>query len=221
MCKLSEIKLTPLVLPYPACSSSNKLPVICVCRGFPMLKYVVIAVFSICALPCFATAQDCGCGGSTVMAAPMMGAPMDMGAPMMDMGAPMDMGVSSDCGCGEPVADCGCAPEPSCAPRTRKKLTLTKVSKEVCRLKRVCTTDCCGCPKSKLVRVKKTVCRTKLTCVDVPRKERSCCLGSRLKGLFSGGCGCRAQADPCGCDAPVADCGCGQAAPVADCGCGS
>ena len=181
-----------------------------------MLKYVVVAVFSIFALPCFANAQDCGCGG-TVMAAPAMD------APMMHMSAPMEMGVASDCGCdAAPVADCGCAPEPTCcAPRTRKKLVLTKVSKEVCRLKRVCSTDCCGCPTSKLVRVKKTVCRNKLTCVEVPRKERSCCLGSRLKGMFSGGCGCDAPADPCGCEAPVADCGCGQAAPVADCGCGS
>ena len=214
-----------------------------------MLKYVVVAVFSICALPCFASAQSGSRMAAPVAAAPMvdagaqyapveMGTPVQMGAPV-EMGAPMDagsydmgsgyaMGGTSDCGCGQPapVADCGCG-EPvadcGCAPRTRKKLTLTKVSKEVCRLKRVCTTDACGCPKREWVKVKKTVCRNKLTCIDVPARERSgCCLGSRLKGLFSGGCGCRAQADDCGCDAaPVADCGCGEvAAPVADCGCG-
>jgi len=50
-----------------------------------MLKYVVVAVFSICVLPCFAAAQDCGCSGESVMAAPMV----------------------SDCGC-------EAAPEPSC-----------------------------------------------------------------------------------------------------------
>ena len=220
-----------------------------------MLKYVVVAVFSICALPCFAHAQSGSRMAAPAVAAPTMAAPtmaapsmgvqvMDapamggqvvdapamggqvMDAPMSQMSAPYEMGGSdcgcgapapvADCGCGEPVADCGCAP------RTRKKLTLTKVSKEVCRLKRVCTTDCCGCPKKEWVRVKKTVCRTKLSCVEVPRKERSCCLGGRLKGMMSriGSCGCKAQADDCGCGEPVADCGCGEPAPVADCGCG-
>ena len=205
-----------------------------------MLKYVVVAVFSICALPCFVNAQS----GSRSVAAPVMATPvMDapaasfqtMDAPMGSsmMGQPVVMsdmgGMSSDCGCGAaaPVADCGCdAPvaDCGCAPRTRKKLVLTKVCKEVTRCKRVCTTDCCGCPKKEWVKVKKTVTRNKLTCVDVPRRERcGCSLGSRMKGLFSG-CGCKAQADPCGCEAPVADdCGCGASAPapVADCGCGS
>ena len=173
-----------------------------------MIKYVVVAVFSICALPCFAAAQDCGCGGDVVV----------------------DTGVSSDCGCG--------APEPSCcAPRTRKKLSLTRVQKQVCRRTRVCSTDCCGCPTSKIVRQQKTVCRPKLTLVDAPARERCCrsrnrCSGGCLKGLLSrigsGGCGggCGAAAD-CGCGA-AADCGCGaaadcgcDAAPVADCGCGN
>ena len=170
-----------------------------------MLKYVV-AVFSICVLPCFVAAQDCGCGDS-VMAAP----------------------VVSDCGCdAAPVADCGCeAPEPSCcAPRTRKRLALTMESRQVCRLKRVCSTDCCGCPKSKLVRSSKTVCRPKLSLVDAPARERCCCAGGRLRGLvgrlgnLGGGCGCGAPAADCGCEAPVADCGC-EAAPVSDCGCGN
>ena len=172
-----------------------------------MIKYVVVAIFSICALPCFAAAQDCGCGGGVAVAAPVV-----------------DMGVVSDCGCG--------APAPSCnAPRTRKKLSLTMVPKEVCRMKRVCGTDCCGCPTSKMVRQKKTVSRPKLSLVDAPARERCrCnCLGSRLKGVLSrigsagcgGGCGAAAPAGDCGCDAaPVADCGC-DAAPVADCGCGS
>ena len=161
-----------------------------------MIKYVVVPIFSICALPCFAAAQDCGCGAAPVV----------------------DMGISSDCGCG--------APEPSCcAPRTRKKLSLTMVSREVCRMKRVCGTDCCGCPTSKIVRQKKTVSRPKLSLVDAPARERCrCnCLGSRLKGMMSrigsagcgGGCG-----GGCGAAAPAGDCGC-DAAPVADCGCGS
>ena len=166
-----------------------------------MLKYVVVAVFSICVLPCFAAAQDCGCGGESVMAAPM-------------------------------VSDCGCeaAPEPSCcAPRTRKKLSLTMESRQVCRLKRVCSTDCCGCPKSKMVRTSKTVCRPKLSLVDAPARERCGCAGGRLRGLvgrlgnLGGGCGggCGAPAADCGCDAPVADCGCEAAPMVSDCGCGS
>ena len=116
-----------------------------------MLKYVV-AVFSICILPCFATAQDCGCGAA---------APVD--APVVDMG--FEMGVS-DCGC-------DAAPEPSCcAPRTRKRLSLTMESREVCRLKRVCSTNCCGCPTSKMVRSSKTVSRPKLSLVDAPARER-------------------------------------------------
>ena len=159
-----------------------------------MLKYVVVAVFSICVLPCFAAAQDCGCEAASVI----------------DMGHSMG---SSDCGC-------NAAPEPSCcAPRTRKKLSLTMESREVCRLKRVCSTDCCGCPKSKMVRTSKTVCRPKLSLVDAPARERCCGGGGRLRGIVGrlgnlggGGCGCDA--------APAADCGC-EAAPVADCGCGS
>ena len=161
-----------------------------------MLKYVVVAVFSICVLPCFATAQDCGCGA----------------APVIDMG--YDMG-SSDCGC-------NAAPEPSCcAPRTRKRLSLTMEPRDVCRLKRVCSTDCCGCPTSKFVRSSKTVSRPKLSLVDAPARERCCCSGGRLRGMvgrlgsLGGGCG-----GGCGAPTPVADCGCGAPAPVADCGCG-
>ena len=57
--------------------------------------------------------------------------------------------------------DCGCGCEPAPAPcvKTRKRLKLVDVQKEVCRLKRVCTTDECGCSKSKLVRVKECVTR--------------------------------------------------------------
>lgn len=133
--------------------------------------------------------------------------------------------AAQDCGCSEPapVADCGCeAPvETCCAPRTRKKLALVNVQKQVCRVKRVCSTDCCGCPTSKLVREKVTVCRKKLTLVDAPARERCGCRGGRLKGLLAklgscgGGCGG-------GCDAaPADDCGCGAPAPVSDCGCGA
>ena len=63
-----------------------------------MLKYVVVAVFSICVLPCFAAAQDCGCGGSVI------------DAPVIDHG--VDAGIS-DCGCDAAPApagpSCGCA----------------------------------------------------------------------------------------------------------------
>ena len=177
-----------------------------------MLKYVVVAVFSICVLPCFAVAQDCGCGGS-IMDGPIID------APVVDHG--VDMGIS-DCGC-------DAAPAPSCgAPRTRKRLSLTMESREVCRMKRVCSTDCCGCPTSKFVRSPKTVSRPKLSMVDAPARERCCCSGGgRLRGMIGrlgsmgGGGGCGAPAADCGCEAaPVADCGC-EAAPVSDCGCGS
>ena len=67
-----------------------------------MLKYVVVAVFSILILPCFAVAQDCGCGGGSVIDG---GSFVD--APVIDHG--MDAGIS-DCGCDAAPAPAG----PSC-----------------------------------------------------------------------------------------------------------
>lgn len=119
--------------------------------------------------------------------------------------------------------DCGCGCEPAPAPciKTRKRLKLVDVQKQVCRLKRVCTTDECGCQKSKLVRVSECVTRKKLTLVDVavdPCAKRPLRgLVGRLKGIGSRGC-CDA-APSCGCDEP-APCGC-DAPAAAPCGCNS
>ncbi len=107
--------------------------------------------------------------------------------------------------------DCGCA-EPDPCQKTRKKLALVDVSREVCRLKRVCEVDACGCPTSKLTRVKECVTRKKLTLVDVPVDPCKPKLFGRLCDKLSGlGCGCKNECDPCdtGCDS---GCGCEGAA---------
>lgn len=120
--------------------------------------------------------------------------------------------------------DCGCCdPAPNPCVKTRKKLKLVEVQQEVCRLKRQCVTDECGCSRSKLVRVKETVCRKKLTVEEVPVDPCRKGLLKRLRGrLGSVGCkpdcGCAAPApEPCGCAAPEpapAPCGCGAVAPA-------
>ena len=110
-----------------------------------------------------------------------------------------------DCGCDAPVVasnpcDTCAQPKCCCQPRPRTRLKLTKVCKDVCRLKRVCTTDACGCPTTKLVKVAKKVSRLKLVRVPVePRKPRCSCL--------------RRPAKPCGCAAPAVD-------PCGNTGCG-
>ena len=169
-----------------------------------MIKYFVVAVFSVCSFPCFVAAQDCGCGGSV--------------EPVV-----VDMGASSDCGCdAAPVADCGCDAAPSCAPRTRKKLSLTTAAVNVPKLKRTCITDNCGCQRSSWTTEKRMVNVPKLTLVDAPARQRCGCAGGRLRGLV-GRLGSRIGSCGGGCDAaPADDCGCGVAEPVvADCGCGS
>lgn len=132
--------------------------------------------------------------------------------------AAMCMPVASfgqDCGC--------CEPAPAPCVKTRKKLKLVTVEQEVCRRKRVCSTDACGCPTSKIVHVKETVCRKKLTveevAVDPCRKGLLKRLRGRLGSRMSA-CGCAAPAPaPCGCAAPApAPCGCEAPAP-APCGC--
>ena len=127
------------------------------------------------------------------------------------------VGSAQDC-CGQtaapvyapaPVADC-CAPEPVCAPacppRTRKRLKLVSTTKEVCRLKRECGTDACGCPTSKLVRVKECVETKRLALVDVPvdpcKKRCFSKLRDSLKNLGKSCC----KPDPCAAPDP---CGCG------------
>jgi hypothetical protein len=99
-----------------------------------------------------------------------------------------------------------CEPDPCCA-KTRKKFTRVDTQRQVCRLKRQCVTDECGCTKKKFVRVSQTVSRKKLTRVEVPVDPcKKCCfskLGNRMKS--SGGkCGCK-KADPC-CEPAPAPC---------------
>lgn len=94
--------------------------------------------------------------------------------------------------------DCGCCePAPTCV-KTRKRLKLVDVSREVCRLKAVCVTDECGCTKRKLVRVKECVSRKRLALVDVPVDPcKRGCLGGLVDRLRS------RMARPC-CDDPCA-----------------
>ena len=109
------------------------------------------------------------------------------------------IGQAQDCGC--------CDAEPACQ-KTRKKLVLVDVSKEVCRLKRVCVTDECGCSKKKLIRVSECVTRKKLACVDVPVDpcKKSCFakLCDKLKAKCHKN-DCCDPCDTCGCDS---GCGC-------------
>lgn len=124
-----------------------------------------------------------------------------------------------DCGC-EPTPAPACCPAPAPCAKTRKKLKLVDVQQQVCRTKRVCSTDCCGCPTTKRVRVSETVTRKKLTLVDVPVDPCRQGLLKRLRGRLGnrGGSCCPAPAPaPCGCAAPApapAPCGC-DAAPAA------
>jgi len=98
----------------------------------------------------------------------------------------------ADCGCGAPVADCGCCDAtPCCCPQRTKKFEKVTYQKEVCRLRRVCVTDECGCTKSKLQRVPVCVTRTKCVRVCDPCKPKRCCR----------------KAKAC-CDCPPADCCC-------------
>lgn len=132
---------------------------------------------------------------------------------------------AQNCGCEPAPAPCCEAPAPSCAPKTRKRLKLVDTQRKVCTFKRVCTTDCCGCPKSKLVRDSKTVSGKRLALVDTPvdpcRKGLLKRLCGRVGSMRAGAsCGCAAPAPaPCGCEAPApAPCGCDAPAP-APCGC--
>lgn len=81
----------------------------------------------------------------------------------------------------EACNDC-CCPKTDCCKR-QKRFEVRCVTKEVCRLKRVCVTDECGCTRKKLMRVSTTVTRKRL--VRVNR-----------------GCGCQ---NVCGC---TCDAGC-------------
>lgn len=124
---------------------------------------------------------------------------------------------AQDCGCDPAPTPC-CEPAPAPCVKTRKRLKLVDVQQQVCRLKRVCTTDACGCPKSSLVKVQQCVTRKKLTVVETPVDPCRQGILKRLRGRLGSvgcksACGCAAPAPaPCGCDAP-APCGC-DAAPA-------
>jgi len=128
---------------------------------------------------------------------------------------PAILGVALCCPMLASAQDCGCAPvvapQPCCEPapapcvKTRKKLRLVDVTREVCVRKSVCVTDECGCTKRKTIKVKKCVPGKKLALVDVPVDpcKKNCLqkLGDRLAQLRDklNSKGCCAP-DPCGCD---------------------
>ena len=104
--------------------------------------------------------------------------------------------------------DCGCcnAPAAPCV-KNRKKLKLVDSQMQIPTLKRVCSTDQCGCSKSKLTVEKRCITRKKLTLVDAPVDPCRTGMLKRLRGRLSnmgsgGSCGCGASAPapaPCGC----------------------
>ena len=152
-----------------------------------MFKIVFPAIMCLAlCCPMVSSAQDCGC------ATP----------------APAPCCEPAPAPCCEPAPVC-CEPAPAPCVKTRKRLALVDVSRNVSRFKVVCGTDCCGCPTKKRVRVSECVTRKKLTLVDVevdPCKRGPLAkIGGRLRGLGSKLGGCCAP-DPC-CPAP-APCGC-------------
>jgi len=138
---------------------------------------------------------------------------------LVALSCPM-ISAAQDCGC--------CEPAPVCAPKTRKKLKLVDVSREVCRLKPACVTDECGCTSTKLVSVKECVTRKKLTVVDV---EVDPCKKNCFQKLREKLAECRearkaaCQPEPCCAPAPEPCCApvlepCCEPAPLpAPCGC--
>lgn len=126
---------------------------------------------------------------------------------------------AQDCGCDAPApAPCCEAPAPAPCAKTRKRLKLVDTQRQVCRTKRVCSTDCCGCPMTKRVRSSETVTRKKLVMVDTPVDPCRRGLLQRLRANRGGNCCSPAPAPaPCGCDAPApapAPCGCDAASSV-------
>ena len=108
--------------------------------------------------------------------------------------------ASAQCGCNPaPAPACCAAPAPTCcAPRQRTRLKLVKVQKQVTRCKRVCTTDCCGCPTRSRVRVQK--CVTRLALVRVPVEPRTrCCRPARTRCCPPAPTCNTCAATPCGC----------------------
>ncbi|MCP4477259.1 MAG: hypothetical protein GY818_04120 [Planctomycetaceae bacterium] len=104
------------------------------------------------------------------------------------------MAAAQDCG--------GCAEKDPCA-KTRKKIVMVQVQKEVCRLKFECVTDECGCTKRKLTRTKECVtrCRPSIVDVAVDPCKRNCL--SKIKGMIPNIRCCKP--DPCCGDAEAAE----------------
>ena len=98
--------------------------------------------------------------------------------------------------------DGGCAEKDPCA-KTRKKIVMVQVQKEVCRLKFECVTDECGCTKRKLTRTKECVtrCRPSIVEVAVDPCKRNCL--SKLKGMMPSRKCC--NPNPCCGDAAAAE----------------
>ena len=144
---------------------------------------LALAFCAMLTLPAFASAHgDCGCHSHPV-----------------STGCGCDAPCGNDCGCNtqcDPCATSCCDPCDRCD-RPRKRLRLVRVSKDVCRRQRVCTTNCCGCPTSKTVRVRKCVTRLRLKRVEVAPRSR-CKTGCNDP--------CQNQCDPCG---VAVDYGCG------------
>ena len=126
------------------------------------------------------------------------------GASMFKFVFPAILCLAFACPLVSQAQDCGCCePQPVCQ-KTRKKLVLVDTQKEVCRLKRVCVTDECGCSKKKFIKVKKCVTRKKLALIDVAvdpcKKNCLQSLAAKIRSLKpQKSCGCPAPA-PCGCN---------------------
>lgn len=103
--------------------------------------------------------------------------------------------------CCAPTPCCDAAPT-CCAPKTRKKLCLVDVQRQVCKRSFVCVTDECGCTSRQMVKTQECVTRKKLALVDVPVDpcKRSCLrnLGARMRSAMASRDCC--EPDPC-CDA--------------------
>ena len=142
-----------------------------------MNRFTAILVLgAVFALPAFVNA-DCGCGCDALPVA-----------------APCDSGCQPACHSCDPCNTCDTCNNPC----TRKRLRLVRVCKDVCRTKRVCTRDCCGCPKLTRVKVRKSVSRLRLVRVEVPQRSRCCKKTSCCDPCNSCNNDCGVQND-CGC----------------------
>ena len=122
----------------------------------PMFKFVLPALAAaVFSIPFSAQANDC--------CAPQV----DCCAPQVD--------------CCAPQADC--CPQPCC--QRQRCFEFRCVTRQVCRLRLVCTTDACGCPRRSLRRVPTTVTRRRLV-----RVNRGCGCDNHCGSACNSGCGC-------------------------------